>query len=60
MQPLGLQNFLTLYPAGLAGGAPVGCGGGVVSDLFSERDRAAGMALYNLGPLIGAFHALSR
>ncbi|KAG2124939.1 major facilitator superfamily domain-containing protein [Suillus cothurnatus] len=46
-------SFLVFrFLAGLAGGAPVGCGGGVVSDLFSERDRAAGMALYNLGPLI--------
>jgi hypothetical protein len=53
----GLTNFLTLCQAGFAGSAPIACGGGVVSDLFSERDRAAGMALYNLGPLIGAFHA---
>ncbi|KAG1850207.1 major facilitator superfamily domain-containing protein [Suillus subalutaceus] len=44
--------LLFRFLAGLAGGAPVGCGGGVVSDLFSERDRAAGMALYNIGPLI--------
>lgn len=47
-------SFLVFrFLAGLAGSAPVACGGGVVSDLFSERDRAAGMALYNLGPLIG-------
>ncbi|KAG1850204.1 multidrug resistance protein 4 [Suillus subalutaceus] len=44
--------LLFRFLAGLAGGAPVGCGGGGVSDLFSEHDRAAGMALYNVGPLI--------
>ncbi|KAG2367887.1 major facilitator superfamily domain-containing protein [Suillus spraguei] len=47
-------SFLVFrFLAGLAGSAPVACGGGVVSDLFSECDRAAGMALYNFGPLIG-------
>ncbi|CAK5262918.1 unnamed protein product [Mycena citricolor] len=38
---------------GFTGSAPVACGGGVISDLFSERDRAAAMAIYSLGPLIG-------
>ncbi|KAG2369917.1 multidrug resistance protein 4 [Suillus spraguei] len=42
-------RFLT----GLAGSAPIACGGGVVSDLFSEQDRASAMALYSIGPLIG-------
>lgn len=37
----------------MSGSAPIACGGGVVSDLFSERDRAAAMAIYSLGPLIG-------
>ncbi|KAG1741333.1 multidrug resistance protein 4 [Suillus lakei] len=41
------------FLAGFAGSAPVACGGGVVSDLFSERDRAPAMALYYVGPLIG-------
>jgi len=40
-------------PAGLSGGAPIAVGGGLVGDLFSERDRASAMALYTLGPLIG-------
>ena len=39
--------------AGLAGGAPVACGPGSISDLFSERDRALAMAIYSLGPLLG-------
>ncbi|KAG2152116.1 major facilitator superfamily domain-containing protein [Suillus cothurnatus] len=39
--------------SGLAGSAPMACGGGVVSDLFAERDRASAMALYSIGPLIG-------
>lgn len=39
--------------AGLSGSAPIACGAGTVSDLFSERDRASAMALYTLGPLIG-------
>ncbi|KAG1874548.1 major facilitator superfamily domain-containing protein [Suillus subalutaceus] len=41
------------FLAGLAGSAPIACGGGVVSDLFAERDRASAMALYSIGPLIG-------
>ncbi|KIM47059.1 hypothetical protein M413DRAFT_440604 [Hebeloma cylindrosporum] len=41
------------FLSGLSGSAPIACGGGSVSDLFSERDRASAMALYSLGPLIG-------
>ncbi|KAJ7650916.1 multidrug resistance protein 4 [Roridomyces roridus] len=41
------------FLSGLSGSASVACGGGVVGDLFSERDRALAMALYTLGPLIG-------
>lgn len=42
------------YPlGGFFGSAPIACGGGTVSDLFSERDRASAMAVYSLGPLIG-------
>jgi MFS family permease len=39
--------------AGFAGSAPIAVGGGSVSDLFSEQDRAAAMAAYTMGPLIG-------
>lgn len=38
---------------GFFGSAPIACGGGSVSDLFSEKDRASAMAVYSLGPLIG-------
>ncbi|KAI0347386.1 multidrug resistance protein 4 [Trametopsis cervina] len=38
---------------GFVGSAPIACGGGTISDLFSERDRASAMAIYSLGPLIG-------
>ncbi|KAJ7637213.1 multidrug resistance protein 4 [Mycena rosella] len=41
------------FLVGFTGSAPIACGGGVISDLFSERDRAAAMAIYSLGPLIG-------
>ncbi|KAF7332555.1 SAP domain-containing protein [Mycena kentingensis (nom. inval.)] len=41
------------FLVGFSGSAPIACGGGVISDLFSERDRAAAMALFSLGPLIG-------
>lgn len=41
------------FLAGIAGSAPVAIGGGVISDLFSENDRMAAMAIYTLGPLIG-------
>ncbi|KAG2042964.1 multidrug resistance protein 4 [Suillus americanus] len=47
-------SFIVLrFLAGLAGSAPIACGGGVMSDLFSERDRASAVALYSIGPLIG-------
>ena len=42
-----------MIPAGFSGSAPIAIGGGSVSDLFSERDRASAMALYCLGPLLG-------
>ncbi|KAJ3554503.1 hypothetical protein NM688_g3076 [Phlebia brevispora] len=38
---------------GFFGSAPIACGGGSISDLFSEKDRASAMAVYSLGPLIG-------
>jgi len=41
--------------AGFAGSAPIGCGGGVIADLFAEHDRASATALFSLGPLMGAF-----
>ncbi|EIW82421.1 multidrug resistance protein 4 [Coniophora puteana RWD-64-598 SS2] len=41
------------FLSGFAGSAPIACGGGVISDLFSEKDRASAMAIYSLGPLIG-------
>ncbi|KAG2132085.1 major facilitator superfamily domain-containing protein [Suillus clintonianus] len=41
------------FLAGFVGSTPVAIGGGVVGDLFSERDRASAMALYFIGPLIG-------
>ncbi|KAG8218775.1 major facilitator superfamily domain-containing protein [Butyriboletus roseoflavus] len=41
------------FLSGFAGSAPIACGGGSISDLFSEKDRASAMALYTLGPLIG-------
>lgn len=44
--------------AGFAGSAPIAIGGGCVSDLFSERDRASAMAIYSLGPLIGVLPIL--
>ena len=46
--------LVNLYiSAGFAGSAPIAIGGGSVSDLFSERDRASAMALYTFGPLLG-------
>ena len=39
--------------SGFAGSAPIACGGGTVSDLFSEKERASAMAIYSLGPLVG-------
>ena len=38
---------------GLSGSAPLAIGGGTVSDVFAEHERAAAMALYTLGPLLG-------
>ena len=45
--------FKHMDAAGLSGGAPVAIGSGSVGDLFSERDRASAMAMYNLGTVIG-------
>ncbi|KAJ7269851.1 major facilitator superfamily domain-containing protein [Mycena rebaudengoi] len=42
-------RFLT----GLSGSAPIACGAAVISDLFSEHERASAMAIYTLGPLVG-------
>ncbi|KAF5373395.1 hypothetical protein D9757_009759 [Collybiopsis confluens] len=42
-------RFLT----GLSGSAPIAIGGGSISDLFHERERASAMAIYSVGPLIG-------
>lgn len=39
--------------AGFWGSAGFACGGGVVSDLFVEKDRAFAMSVFSLGPLIG-------
>ncbi|KAI0750934.1 multidrug resistance protein 4 [Daedaleopsis nitida] len=39
--------------SGFVGSAPIACGGGTISDLFSERERASAMAIYSLGPLLG-------
>ncbi|KZS94405.1 MFS general substrate transporter [Sistotremastrum niveocremeum HHB9708] len=41
------------FLAGLGASAPIAIGGGVVGDIFSERDRAAAMAIFSMGPLIG-------
>ncbi|KAH8830731.1 MFS general substrate transporter [Flagelloscypha sp. PMI_526] len=41
------------FLSGLAGGAPISIGGGSVADLFSEKDRAAALSVYTLGPLVG-------
>ncbi|TCD69329.1 hypothetical protein EIP91_008085 [Steccherinum ochraceum] len=38
---------------GLIGLRLLSIGGGTVSDLFSDRDRANAMAVYSLGPLLG-------
>lgn len=53
LSPNTVSFIVFRFLAGLAGGAPIACGGGVVSDLFAERDRASAMALYSIGPLIG-------
>lgn len=44
-------QLIDLLLAGLAGGAPVSIGGGSVADLFPERERAAALSLYTMGPL---------
>ncbi|KAG1850195.1 major facilitator superfamily domain-containing protein [Suillus subalutaceus] len=48
------SSFLAFrFLTGFVGSAPIACGGGVVSDLFSEYDRASAMSVYYVGPLIG-------
>ncbi|KAH8922957.1 MFS general substrate transporter [Atractiella rhizophila] len=41
------------FLAGFAGSAPVGIGGGTISDLWDEKSRAGAMAVYAMGPLLG-------
>ncbi|PFH49928.1 hypothetical protein AMATHDRAFT_146557 [Amanita thiersii Skay4041] len=41
------------FLSGLSASAPIACGGGSISDLFHERDRASAMAVFSLGPLVG-------
>ncbi|KAJ8523509.1 hypothetical protein ONZ45_g32 [Pleurotus djamor] len=41
------------FLSGLAGSTPIACGGGSISDMFSERERAGAMAVFTLGPLLG-------
>ncbi|EKM77331.1 hypothetical protein AGABI1DRAFT_43519 [Agaricus bisporus var. burnettii JB137-S8] len=41
------------FLSGLSGSSPIAIGGGSVSDVFSERDRASAMAIFTLGPLVG-------
>lgn len=53
LSPNTVSFIIFRFLAGLAGGTPIACGGGVVSDLFAEHDRASAMALYSVGPLIG-------
>ena len=49
------RDTLPSFIAGLSGSAPIAIGGGSVSDLFSERDRASAMAMFSLGPLVGRY-----
>jgi hypothetical protein len=43
------------YLAGFSGSSPIAIGGGSVSDVFAERDRANAMAIFTLGPLVGSY-----
>lgn len=53
LSPNTVSFIVFRFLAGFVGSAPIACGGGVISDLFAERDRASAMALYSIGPLIG-------
>ena len=48
-----LLMVLTYPIAGLAGSAPLAIGAGSIADMFDESNRAAAMAIFSLGPLIG-------
>ena len=51
---LGSRGLYTLsLLAGLGGCTPVSIGGGIVSDVFSDRERGTAMAVYTMGPLLG-------
>ncbi|KAG2066879.1 multidrug resistance protein 4 [Suillus decipiens] len=53
LSPNTVSFIVFRFLAGLVGSTPIACGGGVISDLFAERDRASAAALYSIGPLIG-------
>ncbi|KAI1356832.1 major facilitator superfamily domain-containing protein [Xylaria sp. FL0043] len=41
------------FLSGLGGSAPLGIGGGVLSDLFTAEDRGKALSIYSLAPLLG-------
>ena len=41
------------FLSGLGGSAPLGCGGGVLADVWLPQERGRAMALYSLAPLLG-------
>ncbi|EJT97532.1 MFS general substrate transporter [Dacryopinax primogenitus] len=41
------------FLSGLGGSAPLAVGGGLIADLWDEKERASAMAIYSLGPLVG-------
>ncbi|KAK8152891.1 MFS multidrug transporter-like protein [Phyllosticta citrichinensis] len=47
------QMIAFRFLAGLGGSAPLGIGGGVLSDMFRPEERGKAIAIYSLAPLLG-------
>lgn len=41
--------------AGIGGGAPLGIGGGILSDVWTKEERGKAVGIYVLAPLIGKY-----
>ncbi|KAK7525828.1 MFS multidrug transporter-like protein [Phyllosticta citriasiana] len=47
------QMIAFRFLSGLGGSAPLGIGGGVLSDMFRPEERGKAIAIYSLAPLLG-------
>lgn len=47
------QLLILRLLAGIGGGAPLGIGGGILSDIWTKEERGKAVGVYVLAPLVG-------